>query len=70
VSISEIFCCAFSRLTALSANCWGTESAPEVPPERAVAVALICLEKVSIMVRKESAASPFHEPLSPASALA
>ncbi len=54
-SISPILFCAFCRLTALSASCWGTEfpepvlPSADLPPDSTSEVAATCLEKVSIM---------------------
>ncbi|WP_128429831.1 hypothetical protein [Streptomyces cyaneus] len=69
-SIVTMFAWATARLLPASTRVCATD-ALILPPESALALEATCLEKVSIMVMKESAAVPCHgESVLPASALA
>ncbi|KUO05515.1 hypothetical protein AQJ67_05025 [Streptomyces caeruleatus] len=69
-SMVRMFAWATARLLPASTRVCATE-APILPPASALVLEATCLEKVCIMVMKESAAVPCHgESALPASALA
>ncbi|RPF37999.1 hypothetical protein EDD92_8105 [Streptomyces sp. TLI_185] len=58
-SMVAMFAWATARLLPASTRVCATD-APILPPDSALAPDATCLEKVCIMVMKESAAAPFH----------